>query len=74
MGDPYLEELRENFEDYSSQLEKLKKKLLKTKSPVVQSKIIKQIDSIAGKMESNQKQLTKVTKSRKRERKIKSKN
>jgi len=71
MNDPYLNELRDDFEDYSNQLKKLKKKLLKTKSPEVQAKIIKQIDSIATKMENNQKQSVKVTKSRIKE--IKSK-
>jgi len=71
MNDPYLNELRDDFEDYSNQLKKLKKKLLKTKSPEVQAKIIKQIDSIATKMENNQTQSVKVTKSRIKE--IKSK-
>ena len=64
MNDPYLNELRDDFEGYSAQLKKLKKKLLKTNSPEIQAKIIKQIDSIANKMENNQKQSTKVTKSR----------
>ncbi|MGH1568024.1 MAG: hypothetical protein ACRBBZ_02305 [Nitrosopumilus sp.] len=73
MDDPYLNELRGNFEGYSNQLKKLKKKLLKTRSPELQVKIIKQIDSIANKMESNQKQSVKVTKSRIKERKAKSK-
>jgi len=71
MNDPYLNELRDDFEDYSNQLKKLKKKLLKAKSSEVQAKIIKQIDSIATKMENNQKQSVKVTKSRIKE--IKSK-
>jgi len=71
MNDPYLNELRKDFEDYSNQLKKLKKKLLKAKSSEVQAKIIKQIDSIATKMENNQKQSVKVTKSRIKE--IKSK-
>jgi len=71
MDDPYLNELRDDFEGYSNQLKKLKKKLLKTKSPEFQAKIIKQIDSIATKMENNQKQSVKVTKSRIKE--IKSK-
>ena len=73
MDDPYLNELRGNFEGYSNQLKKLKKKLLKTRSPELQVKIIKQIDSIANKMENNQKQSIKVTKSRIKERKAKSK-
>ena len=71
MNDPYLNELREDFEVYSNQLKKLKKKLLKTKSPESQAKIIKQIDSIATKMENNQKQSIKVTKSRIKELKSK---
>ena len=50
---------------------KLQKKLLKTDSVDVQSKIIKQIDSIANKMENNQRQSVKVTKSRIKERKSK---
>ena len=73
MNDPYLNELKNDFESYSNQLKKLKKKLLKTTSIESQSKIIKQIDSIANKMESNQKQSTKVTKSRIKELKKKSK-
>jgi len=71
MNDPYLNELRDDFEGYSNQLKKLKKKLLKTKSPESQAKIIKQIDSIATKMENNQKQSIKVTKSRIKELKSK---
>lgn len=71
MNDPYLNELRDDFEGYSNQLKKLKKKLLKTKSPESQAKIIKQIDSIATKMENNQKQSVKVTKSRIKELKSK---
>jgi len=71
MNDPYLNELRDDFEGYSNQLKKLKKKLLKTKSPESQAKIIKQIDSIAAKMENNQKQSVKVTKSRIKELKSK---
>ena len=73
MRDPYLDELRNDFEEYSNQLKKLKKKLLKTNSSVEQAKIIKQLDSIANKMENNQKQSVKVTKSRIKERKQKSK-
>ena len=64
MRDPYLDDLKNDFDGYSSQLKKLQKKLLKTKSAEAQSKIIKQIDSIANKMENNQKQSVKVTKSR----------
>ena len=73
MDDPYLNELKDNFDDYSNQLKKLKTKLLKSNSPEIQAKIIKQIDSIANKMENNQKQSVKVTKSRIKERKSKSK-
>ena len=71
MNDPYLNELRDDIQGYSNQLKKLKKKLLKTKSPEAQAKIIKQIDSIATKMENNQKQSVKVTKSRIKELKSK---
>jgi len=73
MNDPYLDELKKNFKNYSEQLKKLKKKLLGVKSTELQSKIIKQIDSIANKMENNQKQSIKVTKSRLKEIKKKSK-
>ena len=64
MRDPYLDDLKNDFDGYSNQLKKLQKKLLKTKSAEAQSKIIKQIDSIANKMENNQRQSVKVTKSR----------
>ena len=73
MDDPYLDELKNDFRNYSDQLKKLKKKLLKTNSTELQTKIIKQIDSIANKMENNQKQSVKVTKSRLKEIKKKSK-
>jgi len=73
MDDPYLNDLRGEFNSYSNQLKKLKKKLLKTNSSVEQARIIKQLDSIANKMENNQKQSVKVTKSRIKERKLKSK-
>ena len=73
MDDPYLNDLRGEFNSYSNQLKKLRKKILKTNSLDEQSKIIKQIDSIAKKMENNQKQSVKVTKSRLKERKKKSK-
>ena len=73
MDDPYLNELKDDFDGYSNQLKKLKIKLLKTNSVELQAKIIKQIDSIADKMENNQKQAVKVTKSRIKERKTKSK-
>ncbi|MBT3329401.1 MAG: hypothetical protein HOE93_03030 [Nitrosopumilus sp.] len=73
MKDPYLDDLKGEFDGYSNQLKKLKKKLLKSNSTEEQSKIIKQIDSIANKMENNQKQSVKVTKSRIKERKKKAK-
>ena len=73
MDDPYLNDLRGEFNIYSNQLKKLKKKLLKTNSVDDQLNIIEQIDSLANKMESNQKQSVKVTKSRLKERKRKSK-
>ena len=73
MDDPYLNELKYDFDMYSNQLKKLKVKLLKTNSSELQAKIIKQIDSIANKMENNQRQSIKVTKSRIKERKSKSK-
>ena len=73
MDDPYLNDLRGEFNSYSNQLKKLKKKLHKTSSIEEQEKIIKQIDSTAKKMENNQKQSVKVTKSRLKERKKKSK-
>ena len=73
MDDPYLNELKGDFDAYSNQLKKLKVKLLKTNSVEQQSEIIKQIDSIATKMENNQRQSAKVTKSRLKERKSKSK-
>ena len=73
MDDPYLNDLRGEFNNYSNQLKKLKKKLLKVDVIEEQTKIINQIDSIAKKMENNQKQSVKVTKSRLKERKKKSK-
>jgi len=72
MRDPYLDELKDDFDKYNNQVKKLKKRLLKV-DPDEQAKIIKQIDSIATKMENNQKQSVKVTKSRLKERKSKSK-
>mgnify|MGYP005635531773 FL=1 len=72
MRDPYLDELKDDFDRYNNQVKKLKKRLLKA-DPDEQAKIIKQIDSIANKMENNQKQSVKVTKSRLKERKSKSK-
>ena len=55
MNDPYLNELKNDFIKYSSQLKKLRKELLKANSSEAQSKIIKQIDIIAKEMEKNQK-------------------
>ena len=72
MRDPYLDELKIDFNNHSNQLKKLKKKLLKS-NPEEQTRIVKQIDTIAKKMEANQKQSVKVTKSRIKERKAKSK-
>ncbi len=69
MNDPYLDELRRDFQGYSNQIKKLRIKLLKTSSPESQAGIIRQIDSIANKMENNQRQSAKVTKSRIKERK-----
>jgi len=73
MDDPYLNELKIDFDSYSNKLKKLKIKLLKTNSTESQAKIIKQIDSIAKKMENNQRQSVKVTKSRIKEKKSKAK-
>ena len=73
MNDPYLNELKNDFEDYENQLKKLKKKVLKAKSLEEQTKIIKKIDSIARVMEANQQQAKRVTKSRLKERKSKAK-
>ena len=67
MDDPYLNELKNEFEKYSSELKTLKKTLLKSNSPDEQSKIIKKIDSVAKEMEKNQRQSSKVTKSRLKE-------
>ena len=64
LQDPYLDELKNEFDSFSNQLKKLKKKLLKTNSVEDQEKIVKEIDSIARRMEQNQKQSLKVTKSR----------
>lgn len=64
IDDPYLEELKIQFNQYSSELKKLKQKLLKSSSFAEQSKIVKRMDSVSTKMENNQKQSTKVIKSR----------
>jgi hypothetical protein len=73
MNDPYLNELKNDFDAYENQLKKLKKKVLKAKSLEEQAKIIKKIDSIARVMEANQQQAKRVTKSRLKERKSKAK-
>ena len=64
LDDPYLDELKNEFKIYSFELKKLKQKLLKSNSTSDQSKIIKKMDIISTKMENNQKQSTKVIKSR----------
>jgi len=73
MNDPYLNELKNDFDACENQLKKLKKKVLKAKSLEEQAKIIKKIDSIARIMEANQQQAKRVTKSRLKERKSKAK-
>jgi hypothetical protein len=62
--DPYLDDLKIEFRQYSTELKKLKQKLLKSDPFSEQSKIIKKMDIISNKMENNQKQSTKVIKSR----------
>jgi len=64
MDDPYLDELKREFRGYSHELKKLKQKFLKSYPSAEQSNIIKKIDSIASKMETNQRQATKVKNSR----------
>ncbi len=71
--DPYLDELKFEFKRHSFELKKLKQKFLKSNSVIEQSKIIKQMDIISTKMENNQKQSTKVIKSRLKDMKKKSK-
>jgi len=73
MDDPYLNDLRGEFNWYSYQLKKLNKALVKTNSTEEQLEIIEQIDALADKMEKNQKQSVKVTHSRLKQRKKKSK-
>lgn len=67
MDDPYLNELKNEFKKYSSELKTLKKNLLKSTSSDEQSKIIKKIDKVAKEMEKNQTQSSKVIKSRLKE-------
>jgi len=74
IDDPYLDDLRLEFNQYSAELRKLKQKLLKSSSSSEQSKIIKKMDILSTKMENNQKQSTKVTKSRLKEMKKMRKN
>ena len=67
MNDPYLNDLKKEFKEYSSDLKRLNKILLKSNSSEEQSSIIKKIDIIAKEMEKNQRQSVKVTKSRLKE-------
>ena len=67
MDDPYLNDLKDEFKKYSSELKILNKKLLKSNSSEEQSRIIKKIDGIAKEMEKNQIQSVRVTKSRLKE-------
>ena len=67
MDDPYLNDLKDEFKKYSSELKILNKKLLKSNSSEEQSRVIKKIDSIAKEMEKNQIQSVRVTKSRLKE-------
>ena len=67
MNDPYLNNLKNEFREYSSELKILKKNLLKSNSSEEQSRIIKKIDNIARDMEKNQIQSIRVTKSRLKE-------
>ena len=67
MNDPYLNNLKNEFREYSSELKILKKSLLKSNSSEEQSRIIKKIDNIAKHMEKNQIQSIRVTKSRLKE-------
>ena len=67
MNDPYLNDLKNEFRKYSSELKILKKNLLKSNSSEEQTEIIKKIDNIAKEMEKNQIQSVKVTKSRLKE-------
>ncbi len=74
MNDPYLNDLKNEFRKYSSELKILNKKLLKSNSSEEQSRIIKKIDSIAKEMEKNQIQSVRVTKSRLKEKSRSKKN
>jgi hypothetical protein len=71
--DSYLDELKNEFNEYTSELKKMRKILLKSNSSEEQSEIILKIDRIAKEMEKNQRQSVKVTKSRLKEMKNKSK-
>ena len=68
-----MNDLRGEFNSYSRKKKKLNKKLVKTNSTEEQLEIAEQIDLLANKMENNQKQSVKVTKSRLKQRKKKSK-
>jgi len=68
-----LDELKNEFNEYSSELKKMRKILLKSNSSEEQSEIILKIDRIAKEMEKNQRQSVKVAKSRLKEMKNKSK-
>ncbi len=73
IDDPYLDDLKYEFRQYSFELKKLKQKLLKSNSALEQSRIVKKMDLISVKMENNQKQSTKVIKSRLKDMEKKSK-
>ena len=62
--DPYLDDLKIEFKRYSSELKQLKQKLLKSNSNSERLEFIHKMDLISTKMENNQKQASKVTKSR----------
>ena len=68
-----MDELKNEFNEYTSELKKMRKILLKSNSSEEQSEIILKIDRIAKEMEKNQRQSVKVTKSRLKEMKNKSK-
>ena len=67
MDDPYLNNLKNEFRKYSSELKILRKNLVKSNSSEEQLRIIKKIDSIAKEMEKNQIRSVRVTKSRLKE-------
>ena len=67
MDDPYLNNLKNEFRKYSTEIKILQKKLLKSNSSEEQSTIVKKIDAIAKEMEKNQRQSVKVKESRLKE-------